>query len=252
NMDFEDYLANILRILRDIQEQGIQHIFNAAKDIPVFHLFPFPELARFKMFFWQKTIYNDPSLEGKTFSLDENGEKLARCVDLCRKISEIYSLIPATEIWNVETTSSFLKQIDYYYESGLFSSAQDALTITMKVEEMMAHIRDQAARGYKFLKDSPPSDRVPNFELFFNELVVIDNVFVINFGEYSTAFLVYNSIEYLSTQNPVFCARESQWLENLTARSQPISKVGERERNRFFRKVEKDIAKLKQKIQEDL
>ena len=67
NLDFESYLESLLKLVSLIQAQKVQKGYFAAKDIPVFHLFQFPELARFKMFFWQKTIFKSPDLAGKKF-----------------------------------------------------------------------------------------------------------------------------------------------------------------------------------------
>ncbi|MEZ4851838.1 MAG: hypothetical protein R3B93_25145 [Bacteroidia bacterium] len=65
HMDFEDYLKNMLEIINYIQRKKVKRSFFAAKDIPIFHLFQFPDLAMFKMFFWRNTIFNDPPFPKK-------------------------------------------------------------------------------------------------------------------------------------------------------------------------------------------
>lgn len=248
DLDFEEYLQNILTLLGVIHGRGVQRTIFAAKDIPVFHLFQFPQLVLFKIFFWRKTIFNDPDLEHAKFEFITDSEKMQRCISLSRQIAEKYSLIPTTEIWNEETAASILKQIGYYYESGLFKNREDALQLTEHVEQYFAHLRQEAERGYKFMAEHPPQNRVENFELYFNDLVLIDNVIHIQYPQSAQTFLVYHSIEYLSTENPVFCQQVEEWLETLTRKSEPISKVSERMRNRFFMRIQRRIDELKGRL----
>jgi len=108
NLDFKAYLSNMYDLLTMIQSRGVKKAIFACKDIPVFHLFEFPELTLFKMFFWQNTIFNVESLKGQKFSLGNQSEYLDECLSLARRVAERYSMIPTTEIWNEETSFSFM------------------------------------------------------------------------------------------------------------------------------------------------
>jgi len=69
---------------------GIKQVYNskereiiyAAKDIPVFYYFEFPEIAAFKIYFWNKTLIPDSEYENRLISLEpdahlfEIGQKL--------------------------------------------------------------------------------------------------------------------------------------------------------------------------------
>jgi hypothetical protein len=248
NLDFETYLQNLLGLLSMIQSKGVTECTFAAKDIPVFHLFQFPELAQFKMFFWRKTIFGDPGLAGSHFSVDAEDEKQERCLLLCRQIAEKYALIPTVEIWNEETAVSFLKQIAYYYDAGLLRNQAEAMRLTEQVEAYFQHLQTEAELGYKFLADNPPQHRIPNFTLYFNDLILIDNVIHITYETGSQTFLVYNSIEYLATEHPGFSLQIHNWLQTLTQKSDLISSVSERQRNQFFRKIFRRIEELKSKL----
>ncbi|MDW3649031.1 MAG: helix-turn-helix transcriptional regulator [Bacteroidia bacterium] len=245
-LQFEEYLHGLLGLFTEIQNKGVKSSLYAAKDIPVFHLYQFPELALFKMFFWRKTIYNDPELNGKQFELNINDESQDRCISLCKQIAEKYALIPSTEIWNEETSYSFVKQIGYYYEAGLFKRKQDAILLCEQVEALFVHLKKEAELGYKFMADNPPESRVKNFWLYYNDLILIDNVIVVDFEDFRQAFLIYNSIDYLSTRNPVFAEEVKIWLENITRKSELISEVAERMRNKFFMKTQRKIEGLKE------
>ncbi|MEM6805767.1 MAG: helix-turn-helix transcriptional regulator [Bacteroidota bacterium] len=244
-LHFEEYLQGLLGLFSDVQAQGVKSSLYAAKDIPVFHLYQFPELALFKMFFWRNTIYNDESLNGKQFELNIHDESQERCISLCKQIAEKYALIPSTEIWNEETSYSFIKQIAYYYEAGLFKNRKDAMRLCEQVEALFAHLKKEAELGYKYMADKPPESRVNNFKLYYNDLILIDNVIVVDFEEFRQAFIIYNSIDYLSTRNPMFSEEVKIWLENITRKSELISEVSERMRNQFFMKTQKKIDGLR-------
>ena len=203
-LHFEEYLQGLLGLFTEMQTMGVKSSLYAAKDIPVFHLYQFPELALFKMFFWRKTIYNDPELEGKQFDLSSNDESQERCISLCKQIAAKYALMPSKEIWNEETSYSFIKQIGYYYEAGLFKRKEDAIRLCEQVEALFGHLKKEAEFGYKFLANDPPENRVENFWLYYNDLVLIDNVIVVEFENSLQSFLIYNSIDYLSTQKSLF------------------------------------------------
>ncbi|MEM7655422.1 MAG: hypothetical protein AAF399_04780 [Bacteroidota bacterium] len=248
NLDFESYLESLLKLVSHIQVQKVQKGYFAAKDIPVFHLFQFPELARFKMFFWQKTIFNAPDLAGEKFHLGEMDEKMERCISLCRQIADKYSQIPTIEIWNEETSVSILKQILYYYEAGLFAGRKDAIRLLEMVQAYFEHLQQEAGLGYKFLAGNPPANRVENFELYYNDLILIDNVIHLEYENDSQTFLVYNSIEYLATANDDFNGQVTAWIQNLLRKSDLISKVAEKQRNRFFHSIFRRIERLKEDL----
>lgn len=244
-LHFEEYLQGLLNLFTEMQSTGVKSSLYAAKDIPVFHLYQFPELALFKMFFWRKTIYNDPELEGVQFDLQSNGESQERCISLCKQIASKYAMMPSKEIWNEETSYSFIKQIGYYYEAGLFKRKEDAIRLCEQVEALFKHLKKEAELGYKFLADDPPQNRVENFWLYYNDLILIDNVIVVEYETSLQSFLIYNSIDYLSTNNPYFSEDVKTWLENITRKSELISSVSERMRNKFFMKTQHKIEALK-------
>ena len=247
-LDFEEYLESLLGLFTQIQQKGVDKSLYAAKDIPVFHLFQFPELALFKMFFWQKTIYGAPELASRHFEPTVQNESQEKCISLCRQIADKYALIPSIEIWNEETSYSFIKQIAYYYDSGLFKDKKDALMLVEQVERLFRHIKSEAELGYKYLVGNQPQNRIENFWLYYNDLIMIDNAISVNFANSSQTFLIYNSIDYISTSDELFSKKVKSWLQTLTQKSDLISKVSERQRNKFFLKVQDKIDVLKAEL----
>lgn len=248
-LDFKAYLKNLLNLLNELREQEIEQVIFGCKDIPVFHLYEFPELTLFKIFFWQNTIFNDPLLDGKTFSLDEITDYQKECLSLARQIAERYAMIPTVEIWSVETSYSLMKQIQYYVDMDRFTNQKDMERIIEVADRYFKHLKEECNLGYKFLHDKPPRDRVENFTLYYNDLISIDNIIHISFkNNKNRTFLIYHSIEYLSTEDRDFGLSIKNWLENLYKRSELISTSGERPRSMFFKGVNNRMRKLKEYV----
>ena len=245
DQDFEQYLTNLLHLISHLQQQHLEQAYFSAKDIPIFHLFQFPELALFKMFFWRNTIFNDPNLAGKRFSPTPQNEQEERCLSLCHQIAAKYALIPTTEIWSEETARGLIKQIAYYHEAGLFARREDAIHMAELAERYFHHLKREAELGYKFLPGHEPQHRVENFHLYYNDLILLENLIWLGFEQNSQAFVVYHSIEYLRTDNALFADQVKSWLENLFRKSELISSVAERQRNRYFMKVFEQVDHLK-------
>lgn len=242
---FERYLHNILNDLRKIQGFEQKQIIFAAEDIPIFHHFRFNELTAFKIFYWNKSILNSPSLEGKKFDpcvIDSN------LVNAAREILDIYITIPSIEIWSDDTVNSTLKQIEFYWESGVFRSKEDALQVCSQVEEMIERIKKQAELSSKFASEEKMNGQENNFVLYNSELMIGNNCILVNIGSNKAAYLSHHTFNAMVTTHHGFCNDTDMWLKNLVRKSILISGVAEKQRYQFFRKIEDKMQQLREKI----
>lgn len=244
--DFENYLDGILNDLKLIQKFDVKEIFYAAEDVPLFHHFQFPELSAFKIYFWLKSILNFQAFENKNFDLKLLNESL---INKSLEIYNTYVKIPSTEIWTDETLLSTLKQLEYSWESSFFDKKEDALLICEQIGQMMAHINKQAEMGFKMNpKDGVPLGNAETFKMFHSEVMIGNNSILVNTGDFKTTYLSHNTLNYLVTRSDNFCLETENWLRNLMKKSMPISGVSEKHRNKFFRKANDYITRLKDKI----
>ncbi|MEO6868800.1 MAG: hypothetical protein ABI168_04090, partial [Ginsengibacter sp.] len=51
-----DYLASLNQFMSTLKAQNVKKLTCATDDIPFFHLFKYPELTAFKLYFWQSRI----------------------------------------------------------------------------------------------------------------------------------------------------------------------------------------------------
>ena len=103
--DIENWLQSLLEAIKKIHGAKDKEIIYAAKDIPVFYYFEFPEIAAFKIYFWNKALIPASGYENKMLTL-ETPEKL---YEIGQQLLAHYIKIPTIEIWSEETISSILR-----------------------------------------------------------------------------------------------------------------------------------------------
>lgn len=243
---FENYLASILMDVKSIEKFENKEIIYAAKDIPIFHHFAFPELAAFKIFFWMKSVLNIPSLEKKLFDTKEVDKKF---IELGKQILKIYEKIPAIEIWTDETINSTLKQLEYFWESGFFLTEEDALLLCDQFAAMLTHIQHEAETSVKFFHNHQAVEQEGNYKLYYSEVMIGNNNILVTMGDNQMTYLTHNTLNYLVTTNPHFCQETDLSLKNMIKKSTLISGVSEKQRNQFFRKALNGVKLVKNKIE---
>ncbi|HLG03848.1 MAG TPA: hypothetical protein VI731_09655 [Bacteroidia bacterium] len=244
--NFEGYLGNILNDMRRIRSSAPKEIIFAAEDIPIFHHFRFPLLAAFKLFYWSKSILNVPQFEEKKFDPDSIP---AAAKEMIAEIFELYLDIPSIEIWSEDTLNSTLKQVEYYWESGLFSEKQHALRIIDDIQNMIAGIEKQAKHSTKFRGDVPPAGSSENYVLYFSELMIGNNCILVTTGTTKSTYVSHNTFNSMVTVNSAFCEETERWLRNLIRKSNLISGVSEKQRFRFFNMINEKILRMREKIE---
>jgi len=229
-LNFTSYLTGILHELNELdahQQKSITYITN---DLPFFYQFFYQPLFAFRYFFWMKTIVQDPAFSQQKFSLD--------CLPpateaLGKKVLEVYSRIPSTEIWNTESINGTLSQIAYYLEAGVMVK-DDAVKVWEALRKTIEHLQLQAEWGCKFLPGENHQTKKENFRLFHNRVGLGDNTILTTKDESKKLYLNYDALSYMTTTDEAFCNVVHQQLQTIMRRSTLISVVSEKQRNMFF------------------
>jgi transcriptional regulator with XRE-family HTH domain len=239
---FSDYLKGIVRDLTYMNSFKNKEVFNLCKDVPIFNHFHFREIAAFKYFFWMKTIFHFPEFEQKPFRFDLYSDELN---ELGEKALALYNQLPSTELWNVENINIAIRQIEFYRDSQMFETDNDALRLYEAWEKVIDHVEMQAERGYKFSYGDPEMKPIGSYRVYFNEVILGDNSFIVLLEGTKMAFMPYTVINYMSTRDLNFCENMFDYVQSLMKRSTLISKVSEKERSKFFRILRERIARRK-------
>ncbi len=230
----KEWLGTILFDLKRIKESSQKEIIYAAKDPPIFHYFEFPEIATFKMFFYQKTLLRFPEFQDKQLSLDEIDTEI---LEVGKQILALSNKIPTIEIWNEDTFRITLRQIEYYWVAGYFNSRDDVLRLCDTLERWLRHIQKQAEYGMKFLPGQDPDGIENSFKMYENEVVLNDNSIFVRTEKFTAIYMTFNVLSLLITTNQRFCTYVEEYMRGLLKESILISVTGTKERNRFFNKL---------------
>jgi plasmid maintenance system antidote protein VapI len=231
NSAFDEWLTSIHQNFSYLNTFKSRHLYFLTKDIPFSTHFQIPELASFKYFFWKRTILQDETMKGLKFSIADLNTKT---YELGKKVVEEYNKIPCTEVWNIESINSTIRQIEYYKEAKLFNSPSDIIILYEKVEELIGHLEKQAETGKKFMIGHQPTHDAADYNLLHNDLILGDNSFLAVADDTKIAFISHSVINYVVTRDERFCNYRFKSVQNLISKSTQISKVGEKERSRFF------------------
>ena len=241
---FEKWLGTILAELKVVHASKEREVIYAAKDIPLFHFFEFPEIAAFKVYFWHKALFPDSGYEDKLFSFEVPEEMSSSG----RHLMSMYRTMPTIELWNEETITSILRQIEYCYVSCFFSKKEDAIKLTEILETWVKHVQHQAEHGFRFKYGADPKGIADTFRLYYNEVLLSDNTILVKMDGRKVTYLVYNIINLLVTANPVFCSQIENSLRIIMQKSTLISGTSAKERNRFFNQLIEKIKTTRDRI----
>lgn len=228
---FEDWTENVLRQLTFISGFTHRHIYYLAKDIPIMDQFMVPDLLAFKSFLWRRSILQYENLKGMKFSLSDTSPQH---LEMGKKIERVYLQIPTTEIWNIESINSTIRQIEFYREANMFASDEDIGKVYIALLLLLDHLEQQADCGLKFGFGGTVASGTSAYNLFWNDLVTADNTVFAELDLNKVTFLNHSVLNFISTTDIKFNNFIHGNLQNLIRRSTQISKVGEKERYRFF------------------
>jgi hypothetical protein len=237
-LPFTDWLPLLNDQLHQIAGMKDPMFIFRAEDIPTFHYFQHPELTLFKLFFWRRTLLNDPQFQNKKFSLDDKEEDL---LAMARKVYLTYKRLPCTEIWNADSLNAFLRQITFYRDAGIFKDDAHVPALFEKLHELIDHLQMQVEAGVKFLMGEPASTGGAAFNVYVNEVMQGDNMVFAGSGDQRMVFVNHSAINYISTSDGSFCDHTQRSIENVIRRSNLISGTGERERNRYFKALREEV-----------
>ena len=245
NFSFNDYITSLIQYLVFITSFKNHAIYYLCKDIPIFYLFQFREIAAFKYYFWMKTLLRFPEFTSRQFSFDIYPDET---FEMEKKALDLYTLASTYEIWNVESITVHLRQIEFYRESRMFRSDKDVFRINEAFERLIDHIEKQASLGYRFEYGDAEMKPRGQFNMYFNEVIIGDNSQLAVFGEYKMAFISHSIFNFMMTRDIRFCDYVNNNIKSLMERSTLISGVSERERGRFFRIMREKIARRKDSL----
>jgi hypothetical protein len=243
--NFGNYILSIIHDLETIRKHEKGMVFYAAEDIPLFYNFFNPVLAAFKIFYWERSVMNVPELQNLKFNPLRVGEEI---LSIGKKLYLAYAAVPSIELWTEMTPMSLFKQIEFYWESGLFESREDALALCDAVMELFALLKKSASAGCKFDLEQKKAGGEDSYQLYLSDVEIGHNCILTDMAGNKTVYLAFNTFNKLSTRHWSYCNDTELWLKNLKGKSNPISGVSEKKRSQFFIHLEDGVENTRKKI----
>ncbi len=231
---FEKWMQETLKQVAYINSFKHKHMYYLAKDLPLMQQFLVPELILFKSFLWRKSILHYEEMKGAKFSLKNIDEQH---ILLGKKIIQTYNQIPSSEIWHIESINSTIRQIEFYRHSNIFETEEDVDQLYKAVIQLINHLELQADLGLKFGIGEKPLSNAASYHLYNNELILGDNTVLAELDELKITFLNHSVINYIATKDVHFNEHMHDAIQNIIAKSTQLSRVGEKERTRFFNRI---------------
>ncbi|MFM9943849.1 MAG: helix-turn-helix domain-containing protein [Bacteroidia bacterium] len=241
--NFGKYLKWFSQYLSELANTPGTQIIYAADDVPVFRHFNYSNLSAFKSFYWSKAILNSEVFVGKKFNPESVPQEI---IDINKQTYISYSQINSIEIWTDETLTSTLNQVEFFWESDLFENRDQVMLVINDLREMMEELKTNCENSCKNHPTKPGE-----FMLYNSEVMIGNNCVSIKPGESKLSeriFLGHNTFNSISTYNAAFTKETRLWMENLTKKSLLLSGTAEKQRAKFFKKMDDQINALERNV----
>lgn len=238
--NFLNYLNRLIDHLQTMNQFQNRKLFYVAEEVPIFYSFFSKKLTAFKLFYWQRSVLNVQAYQNQKFEWNLIPQTL---IDAAHNSFQEYLKVPSSEVWTNETILTGLRQVNYYYDSGLITKEM-ALELLADYRAMAEMLNLNAANGRKNISDSQET-----FFLYHSEIVLGTNCIYLIMGDAKYSYISFNTMNSLSTTNVEFCEETDHWVRNLEKKSTLISGVAEKQRYQFFSQMFKTIDEHIQKVQ---
>ncbi|MCL9804397.1 hypothetical protein NAT51_02605 [Flavobacterium amniphilum] len=228
--DFKSYFEQSAAFLKKYRDKQV-NLFYSAKDIPLFYTIGGTLLSKFKLYVWIQLL----SKEEKQMHFDHFVPD-AQMLEGTSQLKAVYEKVKVTEIWNDTTINSSLQQIFYFFEAGLISYE----TALLLLDEVRAVVE---------LVDTKTNRDDESFQLYYNELLILNNTVLLSGPEEKSLFVPYNMVGYFITENKETCLESEAFFKHQCYTSKLLQSSGKRDRNIFFNRMHQKIEYYKNKIQ---
>ena len=249
DVHLESYLEGILESVQRISSLKDAKILMSVNNGHIFQLMNFPQLVRFRLFFWAKTHLQIEDYRSQKFK----HEKVSpRSFELGKKILSSYNKIPSTEILDFEFMRGFLRQILFYFQSHLFEDPNYAIFLCERVQLMISHLKNQAEKGQKFIFGTSHPAFGNDVDFFLNETNNNDSTIHYHSKNMEGIFIGHNVLNYIHTTDSTYVSDTKQSLQRELKNSSKISIENEKLRNQYFAQLDRMAENFKLKIKSDL
>lgn len=223
----ETFLDGLEQELQMLSRTPDAEIITTTDDIPLFHLFRYPQLSAFKFYFWRSQVETEARSVSEPFTSESIPDSLIR---KATRLHNLYRQVPSTEIWTYDTLLGTLSQLQYVYESNLIPDKELLFTICDQLKQTLRDVNMYATRQSKGEIDDPRAE----FNWYTCDLNACIT-YLIRTSDSATAYHRFNTFNYLRTTDPVFCLEVENWMKNVMEKSISFTRQGQKQRNNYVK-----------------
>ncbi len=227
--DLEAYFKTVADTFDGLLKSKNSSLIYCAKDLPVAHSSEGNNLSKFKIFVWLKLL--NPAFKNRTF---DNFQLPNAIKKEYSRVGGLYRKLDVTEIWDVTTINSTLKQVLYFLSVNQLSSDY-ALQICKELKSTILELK---------AKSKPES----NYKLYYNELLLMGNKMLIKTPLGSSLYVQYTAFNYFNTTDKDTCDHTTEYLDRLLKDCRFLNTSNDKEKNTFFNKMLSKIESLEEHI----
>jgi hypothetical protein len=220
----KEYIGDLERFLNDIALSKERRLTCATDDIPIFHLFQYPELTAFKLHFWQMRVIDKSPFK---FNSNDWGSSIMKPA---YNMYKLYLEIPSVEVWTKTSLLNTLEQIKYAAETGIITDKKLGNIICQQLRNTIADIELYAVNRCKQM------NRQVLFDWYFYDIIGTITYLAEMEGRLTT-YVRFNTFNTLREENGPLCIEVKHWLTSLIQDATGFSGQGSVQRNKYLSKA---------------
>lgn len=198
-------------------------MYYSAKDIPLFYTIGGTLLSKFKLYVWLNLLIGKENIAAfESFHLTQQLQEYTS------ELQAIYNELSIHEIWNDTTINSSIQQIYYFFESGLLTT-ENAIFLYEDVKNILKQLEEKCSKNQ------------PNYHLYFNELLILNNNVLISNADKNKLFIPYTMLGYFITNDLNTTKNAAAYFLDQLKNSKSLNLSGTRDRKFFFNKANQKV-----------
>ncbi|NCU05175.1 MAG: hypothetical protein GXC73_14440 [Chitinophagaceae bacterium] len=217
----KEYVSSLEKFLQDIAESNQRKLTCATDDIPLFHLFQYPELTAFKLHFWQMRVIDKAPFK---FKMNDWGPSILKPA---AHMHELYLQIPSVEVWTKTSLLNTLEQIQYAAEAGIITDKKIGRLICAQLRDALSNIEVYA------VNHSKQGNKEVLFDWYFYDIIGTITYLAEMDGRLAT-YVRFNTFNTIREENGPLCTEVKHWLQSLIQDATGFSGQGSVHRNKYL------------------
>jgi hypothetical protein len=242
----KDYLNFLINDLNSLANQENALMRFGALELPLFHFYDFFPLMAFRIYIQSRYSWELPEFVNKKFSLQDF--MTPELIELMEDVNSAYCKVPSIEIWSNFTMDIFLNQILYHTSMGLFEDPNDAYLILKELKLLNNKLLEGTATDKKTYIRRDGTMIQSSFKLYQIEFLNVSTHAIMTSDNLQKIYFTYDSPNVLISSNKRLIHYSINWFEKVRKRAFPLDKNSERNRFRFFNRMESKINEYEKEI----